>query len=116
MRITDKQKKNRCEVLNSKSNLALPVLLLVLPAFLLLLKFLVYLSLVVFFYTLLYTTNQPVLFFLAYTAYGLSAVLFGFNYAHDCSHNTVFKSKKLNSAFFIFIYVKAGIISCLFWI
>ena len=51
--------------------------------FLLLLKFLVYLFLVVFFYLLIYTTDQPVIFFVAYTAYGLSAVLFGFNYAHD---------------------------------
>ena len=77
-------------------------------ALLLVLKFLVYLSLVVFFYTLIYTTDQPFWFFVAYTAFGLSAVLFGFNYAHDCSHNTVFKNKSLNSTFFIFIYTLVG--------
>lgn len=38
MRITDKQEKNRCEILTSKSNLALQVLLLLLPAFLLMLN------------------------------------------------------------------------------
>ena len=77
-------------------------------AFWLLLKFVFYLGLVVFFYTLIYTSQQPLLFFIAYTAFGLSAVLFGFNYAHDCSHNTVFKSKSLNSGFFIFIYSLVG--------
>lgn len=77
-------------------------------ALLLVLKFMVYFSLVSFFYTLLFTTEQPLFFFLAYTGYGLSAVLFGFNYAHDCSHATLFRSKPLNSALFIFLYTLVG--------
>jgi linoleoyl-CoA desaturase len=65
---------------------------------LLVIKFLVYLVLVAFFYILIYTTSNPLLFFLVFVLYGFSAVLFGFNYAHDFSHNTVFKNKQLNNA------------------
>jgi linoleoyl-CoA desaturase len=75
---------------------------------LLVVKFLVYLSLVVFFYTLIYTANNAVLFFTVYVLYGFSTVLFGFNYAHDFSHNTVFKNKQLNNAGFVFIYTLLG--------
>lgn len=75
---------------------------------LLVVKFLFYLSLVAFFYTLIYATNNPLLFFIVYVLYGFSTVLFGFNYAHDFSHNTVFKSKQLNNAGFVFIYTLLG--------
>jgi linoleoyl-CoA desaturase len=75
---------------------------------LLVIKFLFYLSLVACFYSLIYTTNNLPLFFIVYVLYGLSAVLFGFNYAHDFSHNTVFKNKHLNNAGFVFIYTLLG--------
>jgi linoleoyl-CoA desaturase len=75
---------------------------------LLVIKFLVYLVLVAFFYILIYTTSNPFLFFLVFVLYGFSAVLFGFNYAHDFSHNTVFKNKQLNNAGFVFIYTLLG--------
>lgn len=77
-------------------------------ALLLVLKFIVYFSLAAFFYVLLYTTEKPLFFFMAYTAFGLSTVLFGFNYAHDCSHSTVFRSKRLNSALFVLLYTLVG--------
>lgn len=71
-------------------------------------KFVVYLSLVSFFYLLIYTTKQPLYFFMAYTGYGLATVLFGFNFAHDCSHNTLFRKKSLNNALFVFLYTLVG--------
>lgn len=77
-------------------------------ALLLVVKFIFYLASVCFFYTLLYTATNPVLLAAVYVFYGLSAVLFGFNYAHDFSHNTVFKNKQLNNAGFVFIYTLLG--------
>jgi linoleoyl-CoA desaturase len=75
---------------------------------LLLAKFIVYFSLVCFFYSMIYFSKGLLLFFTAYILYGLSAVLFGFNYAHDFSHNTVFKSRRLNNLGFIILYTLVG--------
>lgn len=76
--------------------------------FLLILKFVFYSCLVMFFYVLILSTNNPFLFFAAYILFGLSAVLFGFNFAHDFSHNTVFKNKPINNAGFIALYTLVG--------
>ncbi len=76
--------------------------------FLLLIKFIFYLALVGFFYTLIYLSNSTFLFIATYILYGLSLVLLGFNYAHDFCHNTVFKNKNLNNVSFIFIYMLLG--------
>ncbi len=75
---------------------------------LLVVKFCVYSFLVAFFYSLLFTTNNQLLFFVAYIAFGLSAVLFGFNFAHDFSHNTVFKNKNVNNVGFTILYTLVG--------
>ncbi len=75
---------------------------------LLIVKFCVYSFLVVFFYSLLFSTENQLLFFMAYIAFGLSAVLFGFNFAHDFSHNTVFKNKNINNAGFTILYTLVG--------
>lgn len=75
---------------------------------LLIVKFIFYFASVCFFYTLIYIATNPVLLVGVYVSFGVSAVLFGFNYAHDFSHNTVFKNKQLNNAGFVFIYTLLG--------
>lgn len=40
--------------------------------------------------------------------YGFVSLLFAFNFSHDFSHNTIFKSKKLNNLCFILIYTIVG--------
>ncbi|MBX2922413.1 MAG: fatty acid desaturase [Chitinophagaceae bacterium] len=59
-------------------------------------------------YTLLYFTENPVSFVLCFVLYGFSSLLFAFNFAHDLSHNTIFKSKKLNNLCYIFMYTMVG--------
>lgn len=71
-------------------------------------KFIVYFSATLTCYLLLYFTESTILFVLYYILYGFSALLFAFNFAHDFSHNTVFKSKKLNSLGFIALYTIVG--------
>src|SRR6185503_15579528 len=44
----------------------------------------------------------------SYILFGLAVVLFGFNFAHDFCHNTIFKNKRLNNACFTFIYTLVG--------
>ena len=77
-------------------------------AVLLMVKFTVYLSLCTLFYTLIYVTGNSLLFFGTYILFGLSAVLFGFNFAHDFSHNTVFKNKRINNTGFTILYSLVG--------
>lgn len=71
-------------------------------------KAIVYIFLVVFFYVLIWHTSQLPVLFIAYSAFGLSAVLLGFNFAHDFSHNTVFNNKRLNHFFYALIYTLLG--------
>jgi linoleoyl-CoA desaturase len=63
-------------------------------------KFVFYFSLTIFSYSLLYTTDTSVYFVLSYALYGLLSLLFVFNFSHDFSHNTIFKSRKLNTLSF----------------
>ena len=56
----------------------------------------------------LYVIENPFLFVLCFILYGFSSLLFAFNFSHDLSHNTIFKSKKLNNLCFIFIYTIVG--------
>lgn len=72
------------------------------------LKFVVYFSLFVAAYAALYTIENPFVFILAYMAYGFVSLLFAFNFSHDFSHNTVFKSKRWNHLCFILIYTLVG--------
>jgi linoleoyl-CoA desaturase len=71
-------------------------------------KFIFYLSASIFCYSLLYTVNSPIYFVLCFILYGFASLLFAFNFSHDLSHNTIFKSKKLNNLCFIFIYAIVG--------
>lgn len=71
-------------------------------------KFVFYFSLSAFFYTLLYTIQNPIYFVFCFILFGFSVLLFAFNFAHDFSHNTIFKTKKLNNLCFISIYTIVG--------
>ena len=73
-----------------------------------LLKFFFYGGFSIVFYTLLFALISPALFILNYVALGVILLLFAFNFAHDFSHNTVFKAKKWNSLGFISIYTLVG--------
>lgn len=72
------------------------------------LKFLIYFSFSIFSYSLLFKDMNAGLFILSYILYGFISLLFAFNFSHDFSHNTIFKSKKLNNLGFIFIYTIVG--------
>lgn len=74
----------------------------------LIIKFIFYLFASVFFYYTLFIPTNPTLFMVCYIAFGFSSLLFAFNFAHDLSHNTIFKSKKQNNFFFILIYALLG--------
>ncbi len=71
-------------------------------------KFIFYFSVSAFCYSLLYTVDSPFYFVLSFILYGFVSLLFVFNFSHDFSHNTIFKSKKLNNLCFIFIYTIVG--------
>lgn len=71
-------------------------------------KFIFYFSITVCCYMFLYVIENPFLFVLCFILYGFSSLLFAFNFSHDLSHNTIFKSKKLNNLCFIFIYTIVG--------
>lgn len=71
-------------------------------------KFIFYFSSLVFAYALLYFIDSPTFFILDFIFYGFVSLLFAFNFAHDFSHNTVFKNKRLNNICFVFIYTIIG--------
>lgn len=71
-------------------------------------KFIFYCGMSILLYTLLFQLQNAFLFVLCFIAYGLVALLFAFNFAHDLSHNTIFKSKKLNNIGYTIIYTIVG--------
>lgn len=71
-------------------------------------KFIFYFSFSALTYSLLYLVDNPIYFILCFILYGFASLLFAFNFSHDFSHNTIFKSKKLNNLCFIFIYTIVG--------
>jgi linoleoyl-CoA desaturase len=71
-------------------------------------KFIFYFSLSVLCYCLLFTVKNPYYFVVSFILYGFISLLFAFNFSHDFSHNTIFKSKKINNLCFIFIYTIVG--------
>jgi len=77
-------------------------------AFLLTVKFIVYVSLTAAAYIGILYAENPVALFTFYILFGLIAVLFGFNFAHDFCHNTVFRNKRINNLCFTFIYTLVG--------
>ena len=60
----------------------------------LLIKALVYGGMLAFFYSQILMATNGLLFVSSFVGFGLISVLLGFNFAHDFSHNTVFKSKE----------------------
>lgn len=71
-------------------------------------KFVFYFGLSALLYAGLYMVGHPLLFILTFVLYGFASLLFAFNFSHDFSHNTIFKSKKWNNLCFIFIYTIVG--------
>lgn len=71
-------------------------------------KFIIYFSLTVFAYLLLYAIDSTLGFLLCFITYGFVSLLFAFNFSHDFSHNTIFKSKRLNHICFVAIYTVVG--------
>lgn len=71
-------------------------------------KFVFYFSFSVFAYALLYLVGNPFYFVFSFVLYGFISLLFAFNFSHDFSHNTIFKSKKRNNLCFIIIYTIVG--------
>jgi linoleoyl-CoA desaturase len=71
-------------------------------------KFIFYFSLSAFCYSLLYRADSPLYFIFCFILFGFASILFAFNFSHDFSHNTIFRSKKLNNLCFIFIYTLVG--------
>jgi len=71
-------------------------------------KFIVYFTFTAVCYSALVTINSSIAFVLCFVLYGFISLLFAFNFSHDFSHNTIFKSKKLNNLCFIFIYTIVG--------
>jgi len=72
------------------------------------LKFIFYFSTLSVFYIFLFQPLQPILFLSCFISYGIISLLFAFNFAHDFSHNTIFKNKKWNNLGFIIIYAING--------
>ena len=75
---------------------------------LLLFKFCFYFLFLVFFYWSILRAGNIEMLIIFYVLFGLTAVLMGFNFAHDFSHNTVFKNKSLNNLSFIIMYTLVG--------
>ncbi|MBK9716033.1 MAG: fatty acid desaturase [Saprospiraceae bacterium] len=71
-------------------------------------KFIFYFSITILAYFLLYHATSPLYFVLCFIFYGFVSLLFAFNFSHDFSHNTIFKSKRLNNLCFILIYSLVG--------
>lgn len=74
----------------------------------LILKFVFYLLLTGSFYFGLFWVKNPLVFIAVFVGYGFSSLLFSFNFAHDFSHNTVFKSKQWNHLGFVLLYTLVG--------
>ncbi|MBP6024415.1 fatty acid desaturase family protein [Ferruginibacter sp.] len=77
-------------------------------AFIIVLKFIFYFSLTISSYWALFKIANPFLFVFCFVLYGFLSLLFAFNFSHDFSHNTVFKSKKINNLCFTIIYSLVG--------
>lgn len=71
-------------------------------------KFIFYFSICVALYTMLFYIENQILFVVDYVFFGLFLVLFAFNFSHDFSHGTVFKSEKSNMFCFVTIYTLVG--------
>ncbi|WP_298898147.1 fatty acid desaturase [uncultured Psychroserpens sp.] len=75
---------------------------------LLLLKFVFYCLLGIVFYVGLFVIHDVFMFVVSYILYGFITLLLAFNFSHDLSHNTVFKSRKINNFFYIITFAIVG--------
>lgn len=71
-------------------------------------KFFFYAALVCVLYVGIYTIENSFLFIACFVCYGFSVLLFAFNFAHDFSHDTVFKTSCFNELGFVGIYTLNG--------
>lgn len=71
-------------------------------------KFSFYFILTSFSYISLFLINNSLVFIFCFILYGFITLLFAFNFSHDLSHNTIFKSKKLNNIFYTLSYALVG--------
>lgn len=71
-------------------------------------KFFVYGGLTIILYSLLYQNLSGFLFVLTYIILGLSTLLLALNFAHDFSHNAVFKIRSWNNLGYISIFTIVG--------
>ncbi|HCY42539.1 MAG TPA: hypothetical protein DHV48_14480 [Prolixibacteraceae bacterium] len=71
-------------------------------------KFVFYLSITLIVYSSLYFIENRIFFFGCFILHGFLSLLLAFNFAHDFSHNTVFKNKKWNNIGFTLIYTLVG--------
>jgi linoleoyl-CoA desaturase len=67
-----------------------------------------YTCLVIASYYFIFKATQPVTLVCSFICFGLSSILLGFNFAHDFSHNAVFKNRALNNFFYTVIYTMVG--------
>lgn len=74
----------------------------------LIVKLVFYAGLSIGLYMMMFIPKAPLFFILNYVFLGMAFLLFAFNFAHDFSHNTVFKDKTWNNLGFIFIYALVG--------
>jgi linoleoyl-CoA desaturase len=72
------------------------------------LKFAFYITAASSAYAGLYLLRHPALFTLCFILYGFAALLLAFNFAHDLSHNAIFKSKRRNNFFYTCLYTLVG--------
>ncbi len=71
-------------------------------------KFAFYFALSIGLYASIFIITNPYLFVFICILYGYATILFALNFAHDFSHNTIFKSKKANNLGFITIFTLLG--------
>jgi linoleoyl-CoA desaturase len=71
-------------------------------------KFLVFFSLTIGFYASLFWVENVLIYLLCFVLYGLVFLSFAFNFSHDFSHNTIFKSNRLNHFCFVSFYTLLG--------
>ena len=71
-------------------------------------KFLVYFTIITGFYLNLFYIENPWWFTLNFIGLGITVLLICFNFAHDLSHDTVFKKKKWNYRCYVAVFTLAG--------
>jgi linoleoyl-CoA desaturase len=71
-------------------------------------KFVFYFLACAMFYIGIFQIENPFLYVANFIAFGLFLVLLAFNFSHDFSHGTVFKSEKANLLSFVAIYTLVG--------